>query len=212
LKKQKVEIIGLSLEPLTELTSRRLTMPKAVHDCVDKVKGEKGEESAWAICNAQISEVATALGIVGVGVQEEVPIDDADALPDPEDYASHPTKEEVPIDVAKALPDPDDYASHPVKEHHNPLDIPFGYELNEINMNVKDVNEGGMGSGRHPEVGDGDIHKGSGGGVGGGGGGGSSAGTAGMGGGQPGPLISFGETIIKEMLDSKLSCPCNKKN
>ncbi len=168
-------------------------MPKAVHDCVDKVKGEKGEESAWAICNAQISEVATALGIVGVGVQEEVPIDDADALPDPEDYASHPTKEEVPIDVAKALPDPDDYASHPVKEHHNPLDIPFGHEVKEKNMNVKDVpgpddtEEGGLGSGRNPE------------------GGASSTG------GQPGPLISFGETILKEMMDSKLSCPCNKK-
>ena len=191
-------------------------MPKAVHDCVDKVKGEKGVDSAWAICNAQISEVATALGIVGVGVQEEVPIDDADALPDPEDYASHPTKEEVPIDVAKALPDPndyashptkeevpidvtkalpdpDDYASHPVKEHHNPLDIPFGHEVKEKNMNVKDVpgpddtEEGGLGSGRNPE------------------GGASSTG------GQPGPLISFGETILKEMMDSKLSCPCNKK-
>ena len=165
-------------------------MPQAVHDCVDKVKGEEGEDSAWAICNSQISEVATALGIAGVGVQEEVPIDIAKALPDPDDMASHPTKEEVPIDVAKALPDPNDYASHPVKEHHNPLDIPFGHEVKEKQMGVKDpeIEEGGQGSGRNPEGGDSAT------------------------GGQPGPLISFGETIIKEMLDSKLSCPCSKKN
>ncbi len=184
-------------------------MPKAVHDCVDKVKGEKGVDSAWAICNAQIQEVATALGIAGVGVQEEVPIDIADALPDPDKMASHvddattshDIHEEVPIDIAKALPDPDKMRAHPedattshnIKEHHNPLDIPFGRELNEINKNVKDVpgpddtEEGGLGSGRNPE------------------GGASSTG------GQPGPLISFGETIIKEMMDSKLSCPCNKK-
>ncbi len=167
-------------------------MPQAVHDCVDKVKGEEGEDSAWAICNAQISEVATALGIAGVGVQEEVPIDIAKALPDPDDMASHPTKEEVPIDIAKALPDPDDMASHPTKESHNPLDIPFGREVDtkEINKNIKDpeIEEGGQGSGRNPEGGD-------------------SAG-----GGTPGPLISFGmsETLMKELVDSKLSCPCNK--
>ena len=179
-------------------------MPKAVHDCVDKVKGEQGEDSAWAICNAQISEVATALGIVGVGVQEEVPIDIAKALPDPDDMSSHTgdattshdIHEEVPIDIAKVLPDPDKMRAHPedattshnIKEHHNPLDIPFGYELNEINKNVKDpeIEEGGLGSGRNPEGGDST-------------------------GGQPGPLISFGETLMKEIVDSKLSCPCNKK-
>ena len=165
-------------------------MPEKVHDCAMDVQADgKSEDSAWAICNAQISEVATALGIAGVGVKEEVPIDDAKALPDPNDYASHPTKEEVPIDDAKALPDPNDYASHPVKEDHNPLDIPFGHEVKEKNMNPKDpeIEEGGLGSGRNPEGGD------------------SS------GGGQPGPLISFGETLFKEMVDSKLSCPCSKK-
>ena len=169
----------------------------------------KSEDAAWAICNSQISEVATALGIAGVGLQEEVPIDIAKALPDPDKMASHvddattshDLKEEVPIDIAKALPDPDKMASHvddattshSIKEHHNPLDIPFGREVNEINKGVKDipgpdeVDEGGLGSGRNPE---------------GGGGGGS----------QPGPLISFGETLFKEMVDSKLSsCHCNKK-
>ncbi len=82
------------------------------------------------------------------------------------------------------------------QEDHNPLDIPFGHELNEINMEVKgpdDVDEGGMGSGRNPE------------------GGGQSSG------GQPGPLVSFGisEAITKQLYDIKLkeSCPChNKKN
>ena len=170
-------------------------MPEKVHDCaMDVQAGGKAEDDAWAICNSQISEVATALGIAGVGLQEEVPIDIAKALPDPDDMASHPTKEEVPIDIAKALPDPDDMASHPTKESHNPLDIPFGREVDtkEINKNVKDnddVEEGGLGSGRNPEGGD-------------------------AGGGTPGPLISFGmsETLMKELVDSKLSCPCSKKN
>lgn len=139
------------------------------------------------------------------GITEEDPIDVAKALPDPEDMASHPTKEEVPIDDATALPDPNDYASHPtsetnplsiagIKEDHNPLDIPFGYEVDgdstkEINMNVKDpeLEEGGLGSGRNPEAP-------------------SEPST-----GQPGPLISFGETIMKQFVDSKLSCPCSKK-
>ena len=81
------------------------------------------------------------------------------------------------------------------QEHHNPLDIPFGHEVHEVNMDPKqpeDVDEGGMGSGRNPE------------------GGGDSQG------GQPGPLISFGlnETISKQLMDAKIkeSCPCHKKN
>jgi len=82
------------------------------------------------------------------------------------------------------------------QEDHNPLDIPFGHEVNEINMEVKgpeDVDEGGLGSGRNSEGGNN--------------GGGS----------QAGPLVSFGinETIIKQLYDIKLkeSCPChNKKN
>ncbi len=148
----------------------------------------------WKKFDDDIQEVATALGIAGVGLQEEVPIDIVKALPDPDDMASHPTQEEVPIDIAKALPDPDDMASHPTKESHNPLDIPFGHEVDtkEINKNVKDnddVEEGGLGSGRNPE------------------------GSGNGGGAQPGPLISFGETLFKEMVDSKISsCQCSKKN
>ena len=39
-------------------------MPKAVHDCVNKIKGEKGEDSAWAICNDSVKqEVAAAIGM-----------------------------------------------------------------------------------------------------------------------------------------------------
>ena len=139
-----------------------------------------------------LKEIATALGIAGVGVQEEVGITSVDALPDPDDMASHPTQEEVGITIAKALPDPNDYASHPTHESHNPLDIPFGHEVKEKQMGVKDVpgpdevDEGGMGSGRNPEGGNN------------------------MGGGQPGPLISFGETIMKQFVDAKVSCPCNK--
>ena len=82
-----------------------------------------------------------------------------------------------------------------LQEHHNPLDIPFGHEVHEVNMEVKgpdDVDEGGLGSGRNPEGGQG--------------GGGS----------QAGPLVSFGlnETITKQLYDEKLKeCPCrNKKN
>ena len=81
-----------------------------------------------------------------------------------------------------------------LQEHHNPLDIPFGHEVNEINMDPKQpegTDEGGLGSGRNPEGGD------------------SQPGS------QPGPLISFGlnETIVKQLMDAKLTekCPCHKK-
>jgi len=83
-----------------------------------------------------------------------------------------------------------------ITESHNPLDIPFGREVptQEKNMNPKDVDgpddvdEGGLGSGRNPE-----------------GGGDNKSG-------QPGPLISFGETT-KSLMDAKLNeCPCRKKN
>ena len=83
------------------------------------------------------------------------------------------------------------------QEDHNPLVIPFGHEVQEKNMNVKDVDgpddvdEGGMGSGRNPE-------------------GGGSAGST------DGPLVSFGlnETIAKQLMDAKIKeqCPCHKKN
>ena len=161
-------------------------------------------DHSWKKFDKDMKEIQTALGIAGVGVKEEVPIDIAKKLPDPDKMSSHVgdattshgTQEEVPIDVAKALPDPDKMRSHPedatdshTQESHNPLDIPFGREVNEINMNPKDpegTEEGGMGSGRNPEGGNG------------------------MGGGQPGPLISFGETIMKQYVDSKINCPCNK--
>ena len=127
-------------------------MPEKVHDCVDQVKGEKGEDSAWAICNASIEETNDKF------------------------------LKESQISFFK------------LQEHHNPLDIPFGHEVNEINMEVKsdEVDEGGMGSGRNPE------------------GGGSTPGA------EPGPLISFGlsETLVKNIWDAKLkeSCSCHKKN
>lgn len=80
-----------------------------------------------------------------------------------------------------------------IDETDNPLEIPG--VVQEKNMNPKDVDgpddvdEGGLGSGRNPE------------------GGGSS-------GSQPGPLISFGETIAKQLMDAKLkeSCPCRKNH
>jgi hypothetical protein len=105
---------------------------------------------------------------------------------------------------------PEDHPFLPVMESHNPLDIPFGHEVSEINKNIKDVDEGGLGSGRQPDYGD-PIAK------------------------EPtgGELIAFetvsipnsasavsikkpidGVTeITKQLWDSKLSCPCwNKKN
>ncbi len=39
-------------------------MPEKLDRCVDKVKGEKGEDSAWAICTDSIKgEVAEAIGM-----------------------------------------------------------------------------------------------------------------------------------------------------
>ena len=79
-----------------------------------------------------------------------------------------------------------------IEETHNPLDIPFGHEVKEVNNNIKDVsgpdevNEGGQGSGRNPE-------------------GGQDSGGA-----SPGPLVTFETTVLKEMVDAKLKCPCNK--
>lgn len=121
-----------------------------------------------------------------------------------------------------------DHPYLPQMETHNPLDIPFGYELQEdqlikvedgkgatvldewntqeINMNVKDVDEGGMGSGRQPDYGDPLMAPG-----------------------QPGELIAFEtvsvpgglsgvsiggkkhieETVSKQIADQMLkNCPC----
>ena len=55
----------------------------------------------------------------------------ATALPDPDDMATQEVAAAIGMPSAKPLADPDKMASHPVKEHHNPLDIPFGYEVNE---------------------------------------------------------------------------------
>jgi hypothetical protein len=146
-----------------------------------------GEHKKWGDFEKGMSEISS----LDMILQEEVGINHADALPDPDDMASHPTQEEVGINIAKELPDPDDMASHPTKESHNPLDIPFGYEvggMSEINMNPKDpVEEGGPNSGRNPEGGQ-DSQPGTG----------------------QGPLISFGETIMKQYVDSKINCPCHK--
>jgi len=43
-------------------------MPEKLDRCVNKVKGEKGEDSAWAICTDSLKEeVVNALAIAGVG-------------------------------------------------------------------------------------------------------------------------------------------------
>ena len=80
-----------------------------------------------------------------------------------------------------------------IEETHNPLDIPFGYEVKEVNNGVKSeggindpTEEGGLGSGRNPE------------------GGQDSSG------GQPGPLMTFEAKVVKEILDAKVNCPCTK--
>ncbi len=84
-----------------------------------------------------------------------------------------------------------------IQEHHNPLDIPFGHEIHEVNKGVKDLDEGGEGSGRQEDYGDDPT------------------------GGQGGELITFEtvpvlkleETINKQLFDEKLKCPCkNRKN
>lgn len=95
---------------------------------------------------------------------------------------------------------PIDHPYLPKMETHNPMDIPFGHEVHEVNNNVKDkpTEEGGMGSGRQPDFGD-DAKGGS----------------------QPGELVTFEtipvldlkEAINKQLLDEKLKCPCKgKKN
>jgi hypothetical protein len=92
-----------------------------------------------------------------------------------------------------------DLGDHPylpkIKESHNPLDIVFGHEVNELNPNPKDIDEGGDGSGRNPEGG-GDV-----------------------GGSQAGPLMSFEtvdpvkiiESVSKSVMDAKLNCQCKTK-
>jgi len=153
-------------------------LPANLERCVDDVKGQKGVDDAWAICSSSINECEVCNG------NEHQPTD-------------HPyipkMKEISPLDII-------------IQEHHSPLDIPFGYEVKEVNKNVKDVEEGGTGSGRNPE--DGEKPTGS----------------------QAGPLVSFEtvsvpssasnlsigakkieETVMKQLLDSKLTCPCNRK-
>jgi hypothetical protein len=116
----------------------------------------------------------------------------------PEDHPFLPQMETSPLEIPG------------ITESHNPLDIPFGHEVSEINKNIKDVDEGGMGSGRQPDYGE-PVSK------------------------EPtgGELIAFetvsipnsasavsikkpidGVTeITKQLWDKKLSCPCwNKKN
>jgi len=90
---------------------------------------------------------------------------------------------------------PEDHPFLPtMKEHHNPLDIAFGHEVQEKNMNVKDIDEGGPGSGRNPEE------------------------APDVGGGGGGPLVSFEtvgkiihETVAKQLMDEKLNCQCKNQ-
>ena len=50
---------------------------------------------------------------------------------------------------------PNDHPFIPkLQEHHNPLDIPFGHEVHEVNNNIKDVDEGDSGCRRQPEFAD----------------------------------------------------------
>jgi len=111
---------------------------------------------------------------------------------EPSDHPYIPHVDESVLSIAGIRELDNPLAIGGIREHHNPLDIPFGYEVKEVNMEVKnDVDEGGMGSGRNPE------------------GGGEPKGS------QQGPLISFGtEAIVKELMDAKIkeSCPCHKKN
>jgi hypothetical protein len=123
--------------------------------------------------------------------------------------------------------DPHDHPFLPkMQEHHNPLDIPFGHEIHEVNNNIKDVDEGGIGSGRHKTK-----NFGSGGGGGDAAGGSSGFDNSASTGAQPGELVTFETTsipnsasslsikkpiegvteIMKQVMDSKLSCPCKNK-
>jgi hypothetical protein len=90
-----------------------------------------------------------------------------------------------------------DHPFLPTMETHNPMDIPFGHEVHEINKNVKDIDEGGMGSGRQPDYGD-PIQK------------------------EPTggelvtfetvPILKLEETINKQLFDQKLKkCPCKNR-
>ena len=82
-------------------------MPEKLDRCVSDVKADgKSEDSAYAICNSSIKEqVANSMLSMIQG------IDETDTL-----FQEHGTY----------LPS----GEHKVKEHDNPLDIPFGYELN----------------------------------------------------------------------------------
>ena len=102
-------------------------MPEKLDRCVRDVKAQgKDDDSAWAICVSSTGEkphhdtvkeeVAKAIGMVSDR-----------KLPDPEKMRSHPA---------------DATTSHDIKEHHNPLDIPFGYEVyNETKIKRDNTHE-----------------------------------------------------------------------
>ena len=56
-------MLEASHQTQTNTGTKETIMPEKLDRCVDKVKGEKGEDSAWAICTDSIkNEVAEAIG------------------------------------------------------------------------------------------------------------------------------------------------------
>jgi len=90
-------------------------VPEKLDRCVNDVKGQgKSEDSAYAICNSSIKqEVASAMVSMTEGLDKS---DELMESHNPHEVNEHGTY----------LPS----GEHKINEHDNPLDIPFGYELN----------------------------------------------------------------------------------
>lgn len=96
-------------------------MPEKLDRCVDKVKGQKGVESAWAICKASLKEVSpTEL----IRREHELL---AGGIPEEQVHQILISE----FGEANTKPYPPYSNSPGMKEHHNPLDIPFGREVPE---------------------------------------------------------------------------------
>ncbi len=216
-------------------------MPKAVHDLAIKLQGQgKSEDSAWAIANSQLGKTTKNDKTVGEMMQDQSP-SMTNLAPSPQNTGSWPTtdpsfantmgqmrEEGMPCDICGGPEHPP--MDHPylprmpndpmamMQQPEMPMQSPMPQMPQQPPMNPHPAQtEGGMGSGRLPSGGGAQQAPSGGGQSGGGGGGGDGGyGSSSMGGQRapPGPIMSFetvSETIMKELIEKKVGCGCQKK-
>lgn len=120
-------------------------MPEKLDRCVAKVKGQKGVDNAYAICNASLKEIKD---------DDDDPICRHCGKPESEHglFTKHDFEEDVEHDdeyesgitiiikeqekeavaIGGGLSAVSIGGKKKTQEHHNPLDIPFGKEVDEI--------------------------------------------------------------------------------